>query len=249
MRDRHTGDGGWGGGERGAEEGTGRARRGEERSYRGVRERARREGRTSATRDRARALVEISRDEGDDGEDSTTTGRTLSSRRSLRDLRPSIWLCTESTTSSAVCLISSTACSNFCTFFLCSSSMNLMVSSASFCVFFMRFPNQPVSWSPPGGGSRDPAARSGESGVGPASSGFAMAPARYARTDASPRERGVWRARRANGNNPRGGEVTQRSALNTQQAAVYRLNCSIQALCEQCPFLANSNFFRIKTTD
>ena len=57
---------------------------------------------------------------------------TTSSRRSFKDLRPSSWLVNPSASSSAVVLISFKPCSNFWTFFLCSSSMNLMVSSASF---------------------------------------------------------------------------------------------------------------------
>ena len=112
--------------------------------------------------------------------------RTFSSRSILRDLRPSSWLCRPSTTSSAVVLISSTAASNFCTFFLCSSSMNLMVSSASFWVFRQRLSNHPLfssGFAPPPAGV---AGFSGESGVGPGSPGFTMAFARWVRTAAPP---------------------------------------------------------------
>ena len=126
--------------------------------------------------------------------------RTFSSRSILRDLRPSSWLCRPSTTSSAVVLISSTAASNFCTFFLCSSSMNLMVSSASFWVFRQRLSNHPLfssGFAPPSAGV---AGFAGESGVGPGSPGFrwrsrgGFAPPRRSRPECpraptSPRQR------------------------------------------------------------
>ena len=66
-----------------------------------------------------------------------------SSRRSFKDLRPSSWLVNPSASSSAVVLISFKPCSNFWTFFLCSSSMNLMVSSASFCVLRHKLSSHP----------------------------------------------------------------------------------------------------------
>ncbi len=57
---------------------------------------------------------------------------TRSSRSVFRLLRPSNCDWTVSTASSAVFLMSSIAASNFCTFFLCSSSKNFTVASVFF---------------------------------------------------------------------------------------------------------------------
>ena len=107
---------------------------------------------------------------------------TRSSRSFFRLLRPSNCDWSPSTASSAVFLMSSIAASNFCTFFLCSSSKNFTVASVFLWCSSQSFSYQSLDASVPSpvAGARDagsvvpprasPGARArGESGVGPGS--------------------------------------------------------------------------------